>query len=178
MADGAGPRQAARHHGDPVGALGATKPGRQPSLPRSSTVRLTLAEERVIAAWAVALMELGVPPSKDEIYTLASRVVRKRCDKVLGKQWVSHWLRKYPSVKALDWEGKQGLKKSETRLLPGDTAGSRALVVQGDDASDNPCDDELEERDDRLAPTGEQGGDPSMSGAQIQAGMDVLQAAL
>lgn len=188
--DGVEPRHVLRHHGDPVGAaLGVTQPGRQPDIPRSSTVRLTLAEERFIAAWAVALMELDVPPSKDEIYKLASKVVQKRCDKVLGKQWVSHWLRKYPSIKALDWEGKQVSKKSETRLFSGNTVDSGALISQGayrnngqgggqaDDPSDDQCDDELDELD-KLAQLDEQGGNSSMIEAQMQAGMEEVQAAL
>ena len=48
---------------------------------------------------------------------------------------------------------------------------------QGDDPSDDQCDDELDELD-KLAQLDEQGGNSSMIEAQMQAGMEEVQAAL
>lgn len=99
---------AARRFGVPSSHLNARTRGRTPKNLRSELSRLTLRQEGLLAEWAAAQCALGCPPTKDELFNLADRVLKKQgSDKKLGKQWIVHWMRRYPQIEILEWEPKE-----------------------------------------------------------------------
>lgn len=110
--DGATVSDAARQFGVPPSNLNSRTRGREPKDLKGEVTRLTLKQESLLVNWASAQCELGFPPTKDEIYELAEKVLKKNgSDKSLGKQWVGHWLRRHPQIQALDWKPKPKEKR-------------------------------------------------------------------
>ncbi|KAF3068390.1 hypothetical protein GL218_08399 [Daldinia childiae] len=100
--------EAARRFGVPPSHLNARTRGRAPKNLRSELSRLTLRQEGLLADWATAQSALGCPPTKNELFGLAERVLEKQgSDKKLGKQWIVHWMRRYPQIEILEWEAKE-----------------------------------------------------------------------
>ncbi|KAK8037993.1 hypothetical protein PG994_014760 [Apiospora phragmitis] len=109
---GSGTSQAAKQFGVPFTILHARIRGHKPRVLKKETAKLTMNQERLLAQWAGAQCELGFPPSKEDIYDLANRVVQKNgTDKDLGRQWVTHWLRRNPQVKV---RGAEGVEPQES----------------------------------------------------------------
>lgn len=97
--------EAARRFGVPPSSLNARKRGRTPRNLKGELSRLTLQQERLLADWAFAQAELGFPPHKDELFSLAERVLQKQgVGRRLGKQWIQHWMRRYPNIEIQDWK--------------------------------------------------------------------------
>lgn len=114
---------AARRFGVPPSLLNARARGRAPRRLRAELSRLTLRQEGLLADWAAAQGALGCPPTKDELFGLADRVLRKQgAERRLGKQWIVHWMRRYPQIEVLEWqpkEDKEGKGVRETRGAKG-----------------------------------------------------------
>lgn len=107
--------EAARRFGVPSSHLNARTRGRAPKDLRSEQSRLTLRQESLLADWASAQGALGCPPTKNELFSLADRVLKKQgSDKKLGKQWIVHWMRRYPHIEILEWEPKEP-KEAKTK---------------------------------------------------------------
>ncbi|KAK8111356.1 uncharacterized protein PG998_007813 [Apiospora kogelbergensis] len=98
---GTGVSQAAQQFGVPRTVLHSRARGRKPRPRKNMTAKLTMKEEMLVAQWAGAQCDLGFPPSTDEIYNLANKVMQKNngADRSLGKRWVAHWLRRNPQIK-------------------------------------------------------------------------------
>ncbi|RYP89493.1 hypothetical protein DL770_004363 [Monosporascus sp. CRB-9-2] len=114
-------REAARRFGVPPSNLNSRTRGRQPKELRGEVSRLTLKQESLLADWATAQGALGFPPTKDEVFDLAERVMLKSgTDKKLGRQWVTHWMRRWPKVEVLEWKSRQELeaRKAEKNATP------------------------------------------------------------
>lgn len=77
QAGGESVREVARRFGVPPSNLNSRTRGRQPKDLKGEVSRLTLKQESLLADWASAQGALGFPPSKDEVYDLAERVMRK-----------------------------------------------------------------------------------------------------
>jgi hypothetical protein len=78
--------EAARKFGLPVSSLNARKRGRTPRNLKGEVSRLTLQQESLLADWASAQGALGFPLHKDELFSLAERVLQKQgADRGLGK---------------------------------------------------------------------------------------------
>ncbi|KAK8030951.1 transposase-like protein [Apiospora arundinis] len=108
---GTGTSQAAKQFGVPFTILNARIRGQKPRVLKKETAKLTMNQEMLMAQWAGAQCDLGFPPSKDEIYDLANRLMLKNgADKSLGKQWVVHWLRRNPHIKVRGAEGTEPLQ--------------------------------------------------------------------
>ena len=108
-------RAAARRFGVPPSSLNSRTRGREPRDLKGDVSRLTLKQESLLAEWASAQARLGFPPAKDDVFDLAERVLRRSAPDgrtKLGKQWIGHWLRRWPHVEVLDWKAKQA---GETR---------------------------------------------------------------
>ncbi|KAI8631160.1 hypothetical protein F5Y19DRAFT_23070 [Xylariaceae sp. FL1651] len=120
--------EAARQFGVPASSLNARKRGRTPRDLKGELSRLTLQQESLLADWAAAQAALGFPPTKDEVFSLAERVLQKQgADRKLGKQWIGHWMRRYPNIEILDWKRPERPKKPDR---PGDVDGFSAGVFQ------------------------------------------------
>ncbi|KAK8066513.1 hypothetical protein PG997_013260 [Apiospora hydei] len=97
---GTGTSQAAKQFGVPFTILNARIRGHKPRVLKKETAKLTMNQEQLLAQWAGAQCELGFPPSKEEIYDLANRVMQKNgAGKSLGRQWVAHWLRRNAHIR-------------------------------------------------------------------------------
>ncbi|KAK8136452.1 hypothetical protein PG984_004392 [Apiospora sp. TS-2023a] len=108
---GTGTSQAAKQFGVPFTILNARVRGLKPRVLKKDTAKLTMNQEQLLAQWAGAQCELGFPPSKEDIYDLANRVMQKNgADKNLGRQWVAHWLRRNPHIKVRRAEGVEPQK--------------------------------------------------------------------
>lgn len=118
VATGTRASEAARRFGVPYSHLNSRTRGRPPRELKADLARLTLKQENLLVDWAHAQCELGFPPSKDQIYELAAKVLEKsNAGQKLGKQWVGHWLRRHPHIMAVDWAPK--LAKWEKKTLKG-----------------------------------------------------------
>lgn len=117
---------AARRFGVPASQLNARTRGRAPRDLRSEVSRLSLRQEGLLAEWAAAQGALGCPPTKDEVFRLAGRALRKQqqqqqqqegagagVDRGLGKQWIVHWMRRYPDIEILEWEPREEVRGEE-----------------------------------------------------------------
>lgn len=125
VATGTHASEAARKFGVPYSHLNSRARGRPPRELKADLARLTLKQENLMVDWANALCQLGFPPTKDQIYDLASQALRKNgVDQKLGRQWVGHWLRRHPEITALDWAPKPKWDKKPTKPSgqPGVTA--------------------------------------------------------
>ncbi|KAF7534562.1 hypothetical protein G7054_g6132 [Neopestalotiopsis clavispora] len=112
VASGTHASEAARQFGVPYSNLNSRTRGRPPRELKADLARLTLKQENLLVDWAQAQCELGFPPTKDQIYELASKVLEKsNPGQKLGKQWVGHWLRRHPHVTALEWAPKAKWEK-------------------------------------------------------------------
>jgi hypothetical protein len=112
VAAGTHASEAARQFGVPYSNLNSRTRGRPPRELKADLARLTLKQENLLVDWAHAQCELGFPPTKDQIYELASKVLDKSSTgQKLGKQWVGHWLRRHPHITALDWTPKTKWEK-------------------------------------------------------------------
>ncbi|KAH8204428.1 hypothetical protein TruAng_001344 [Truncatella angustata] len=112
VAAGTHASDAARQFGVPYSNLNSRTRGRPPRELKADLARLTLKQENLLVDWAHAQCELGFPPSKDQIYDLASKVLEKGTPgQKLGKQWVGHWLRRHPHITATDWAPKAKWEK-------------------------------------------------------------------
>lgn len=147
---------AARQFGVPYSNLNARSRGRPEKDLKTDLARLSLKQENLLVDWAHAQCELGFPPTKDQIYELADKTFKKQHgdEKSLGKQWVGHWLRRHPHIRALDWAPKPTWKKrpsksfvssafeapDETVLEPGDPPEGADLEANHDAAGDIPDD--------------------------------------
>lgn len=97
---GTGTSQASKQFCVPFTILNARVRGHKPRALKKETAKLMMHQEQLLAQWAGAQCELGFPPSKEDIYDLANRVMQKNgADKSLGRQWVAHWLRRNPHIK-------------------------------------------------------------------------------
>ncbi|KAK6080824.1 hypothetical protein SCUP234_04922 [Seiridium cupressi] len=116
VAAGTHASEAARQFGVPYSNLNSRTRGRPPRDLKADLARLTLKQENLLVDWARAQCELGFPPSKDQIYDLASKVLEKGgTGQKLGKQWVGHWLRRHPQITALDWAPKSKWEKKQPK---------------------------------------------------------------
>lgn len=107
---------AARRFGVPPSHLNSRTRGRAPKDLRGELSRLTLRQESLLADWASAQCALGCPPTKDQLFNLADRVLKKQgSDKKLGKQWIVHWMRRYPHIEILEWEPKEKERESKAK---------------------------------------------------------------
>lgn len=124
VAAGTHASEAARQFGVPYSNLNSRTRGRPPRELKADLARLTLKQENLLVDWAHAQCELGFPPSKDQIYELASKVLeRSSPGQKLGKQWVGHWLRRHPHITATDWAPKAKWdKKAPKPFDPNDYA--------------------------------------------------------
>lgn len=112
VAAGSHASEAARQFGVPYSNLNSRTRGRPPRELKADLARLTLKQENLLVDWAHAQCELGFPPTKDQVYELASKVMEKsNPGQKLGKQWVGHWLRRHPQVTALEWAPKPKWEK-------------------------------------------------------------------
>ncbi|KAI1871200.1 hypothetical protein JX265_001083 [Neoarthrinium moseri] len=108
--------EAARQFGVPYSNLNSRTRGRPPRELKAELARLSLKQESLMVDWAHAQCELGFPPTKDQVYDLAQKVLAKSgTDQKLGRQWVGHWLRRHPHIKVLEWAPKQ---KADKKLPP------------------------------------------------------------
>ncbi len=148
-------REAARRFGVPASNLNSRTRGREPKDLKGEVSRLTLKQESLLADWASAQGALGFPPTKDDVFDLAERVLRRSGgggssnsnrdsnsnsssssstsdNKKLGKQWIGHWMRRWPNVEVLDWRSKQqGVERKAAP--PGSFDTSRFAVIDGGD---------------------------------------------
>lgn len=110
--------EAARQFGVPPSNLNSRTRGRPAKELKVEFARLTLKQEKLMVDWAAAQCELGFPPTKDQIYELAHKVLQKSgSGKILGKQWVGHWLRRHPHVQALEWAPKTKGEKKQSKIF-------------------------------------------------------------
>jgi transposase-like protein len=106
--------EAARQFGVPASSLNARKRGRTPRNLKGELSRLTLQQESLLADWASAQAALGFPANKDEVFSLAERALQKQgVDRRLGKQWLQHWMRRYPNIEILDWKKPERPQKMD-----------------------------------------------------------------
>lgn len=118
VAAGTHASEAARQFGVPYSNLNSRTRGRPPRELKADLARLTLKQENLLVDWAHAQCELGFPPSKDQIYELASKVLEKSIPgQKLGKQWVGHWLRRHSHITALDWAPKSKWEKKPPKTF-------------------------------------------------------------
>jgi hypothetical protein len=131
VAAGTHASEAARQFGVPYSNLNSRTRGRPPRELKADLARLTLKQENLLVDWAHAQCELGFPPSKDQIYDLASRVLeRSNAGQKLGKQWVGHWLRRHPHITALDWAPKGKWEKRQSKLFDPNAYTNASFVDQ------------------------------------------------
>jgi hypothetical protein len=170
--------EAARKFGVPYSHLNSRARGRPPRELKADLARLTLKQENLMVDWASALCQLGFPPTKDQIYDLASAALRKNgVDQKLGRQWVGHWLRRHPDITALDWVPKPKWDKKPgkpplppgttdndfdpasivTPLAPGPSATEDSFIQDASHLEDSTIDPNLEDADGNVVDGGEQG---------------------
>lgn len=114
---------AARQFGVPYSNLNSRIRGRQPKALRAELSRLTFRQEKLLAEWARIQAELGVPPSREDIYGLAERVLHRSGQaKRLGRQWLYHWPRRFPAVEVADSAELRESSRARNRRGPDENA--------------------------------------------------------
>lgn len=121
---------AARRFGVPPSHLNSRTRGRAPKDLRGEMSRLTLRQESLLADWAGAQCALGVPPTKDQLFGLAEKVLRQTADRRLGKQWIVHWMRRYPHIEVLEWEKEKEVKEVKGKKVQSQSQGQGQLQIQ------------------------------------------------
>ncbi|KAK7953823.1 hypothetical protein PG996_014710 [Apiospora saccharicola] len=132
---GTGTSEASKQFGVPFTILNARLRGHEPRALKKETAKLTMNQEQLLAQWAGAQCELGFPPSKEDIYDLANKVMQKNGDdKNLGRQWVAHWLRRNPHIKV---RGAEGIETQKSLFTTAVFETPMQAATDGDGDSEN-----------------------------------------